>query len=116
MVLPQYCTLGDVIKLGIFASGGCCSCNQASRSTHANSTPIGSPGVQKDSAPLGGAARLFIKHRSAFCLHIGQRSVDIVHFQADMMETFVTFLEESCQAGVGVGWLDEFDFAAARAC
>src|SRR6266516_5379387 len=69
--------------------------------------------MNKNSPSFGGNPRLLIQYGCAFFLHFGKCSVYIVHFQADVMEAFAALLEELRQAGIGCGWLNQFDLAVA---
>jgi hypothetical protein len=69
--------------------------------------------VEKDGTSFGGNAWLLIQDGGTFGLHIGKCGVDIIYFQADMVEAFAALFQELCQAGVRIGWLNQFDFAAA---
>ena len=71
--------------------------------------------VQENGAAIGGGARPLIQHCRAPCLHLCQRGVDIVYFQADMVQPFAALLQKARQAGISRERLDQFDLAAAGA-
>src|SRR6266568_6557030 len=69
-------------------------------------------GVEEDSPPFGGEARLLVEDGGTLSLHIGEGSVNVLDFEADMMQAFAAFLQEFGKAGGGIGWLDQLDFSA----
>src|SRR5438874_1198811 len=71
--------------------------------------------MNKNCSSFGGKARLLIQHGCSLLLHLCQGCINIFHFEADVVQALAALLQELCQAGVGIDWLDQFDFTATRA-
>src|SRR5579885_2466941 len=71
--------------------------------------------MQEDGASLRGYARPLIQHGRTLLAHLRQRRVDIVHFQANMVQALTALLKKACQARIGGRRFDQFDLATAWA-
>ena len=68
--------------------------------------------MDKNSPSSGSNTRLLIEHGHSLLLHLGQRCIDILHFESDMKEALAALFQEPGQAGIGRGRLDQFDLAS----
>src|SRR5438034_6820008 len=71
--------------------------------------------MEEDGAAFSGDTRLLVEDGCALSLHVGKGSVNVLDFEADVMQALATFLQEFGEAGRRIGWLDQLDLAAARA-
>src|SRR5436853_3626109 len=71
--------------------------------------------MQEDRASLCSNARLLIQHSCALFLHLLQGRIDIVNFEADVMQPFAALLQKLYQARARCRRLDQLNLASTRA-
>lgn len=71
--------------------------------------------MYENCASFGSDTGLLIQYRDTLFLHFCECRVNVLYFQADVMEAFAAFFQKLGEAGIGCGWLDQFDLASARA-
>src|SRR2546428_12109746 len=69
--------------------------------------------MEKNGSTFGGHTRLLVENRRTLLLHFCKCGIDIVYFQADMMQSFTALVQELRQAGIRGSWFDQLNLAAA---
>src|SRR5262245_61831184 len=70
--------------------------------------------MDKDAAPLSGGAGSRVEDGRAVGLELSECFVNIGDLEAEVMQPLTASFQETRDAGRGIGWLQQFDLAAAR--